>query len=264
VVLREICDVRSLRDPASDCNRIDEWFLEYPAGIPDADGNLQYPPAPQPAPQQSNGVTLNLVSPGVYQVVAFRLAPEIANLIQFPPLPGQMPPPSPLYCQVPDSLIPSAAGAQGLLFIAPPPIADDAPAAETWARNNGLAYLPTIACSPELLQAGAGGGFGPAVTTAIITSPQPGQVLTAETPIMGTVQFTADLGKFYKIEVIGGPFPDWITIGNTHTENVVNGQLENLYVPGLAPGDYRLRLVIVDNSGGFLQAPYEVPFTVAR
>ncbi len=263
VSLREICDVRSLRDPATDCGRINEWMLDSPAGIPDADGNLQYPAAPQQPAQQPGQPVLNLVSPGVYQVLAYRLNPSIASLIQFPVQAGQPTPPAPLYCQVPPDLAGAAAGAQSLLFIAPPPVPADAASAEQYARNNGLAFLPTIACSPDLLQ-GGGGGFGPIVTTAIITSPAPGQVLTGETPILGTVQFTADLGKFYKLEVIGGAFGDWVTIGTTHTENVVNGQLENLYVPGLAPGNYVLRLVIVDNGGGFLQAPYEVPFIVAR
>ncbi|MCA0456347.1 MAG: transglycosylase domain-containing protein [Chloroflexi bacterium] len=261
---REICDVRRLREPATDCARINEWFLDGPAGIPDPDGNLVFPPAPQPAQQDPNGVQLSEVSPGVFQVLAFRLAPEIASLIQFQVTPGQQPPPTPLYCQVPNSLASSAAGAQAQLFIAPPPVPDDAVAAENYARNNGLAFLPTITCAPDLLQGGGGGGYGPVVTTAIITSPQPGQVLSGETPIFGTVQFTADQGKFYKIEVIGGGLADWTTIGTTHTENIVNGQIENLYVPGLVAGSYRMRLVIVDNSGGFLQAPYEVPFTVAH
>lgn len=263
VSLREICDVRALRDPATDCSRVNEWFLDSPAALPDAEGNLQYPPAqPEQQPQQQPGQPqLTIVSPGVYQVLAFRLAPEIANLIQFPVQPGQPNPPAPLYCQVPPELAGAATGSQPLLFIAPPPVPEDAVAAEQYARNNGLAFLPTIACSPDLLQ-GGGGGFGPIVTTAVITSPQPGQVLSGETPIIGTVQFTADQGKFYKLEVRGGPFGDWVTIGTTHTENVVNGQLENLYVPGLAPGNYVLRLVIVDSGGGFLQTPYEVPFSV--
>ncbi|MEZ4667114.1 MAG: transglycosylase domain-containing protein [Anaerolineae bacterium] len=263
--LREICDVRSLRDPASDCRRINEWFLDGPAGIPDADGNLNYPPAPQPAPQQVNGVQLREVSPGVFQVIVFRLAPEIANLIQFQVSPGQLPPPTPLYCQVPDSLVPSAVGAQAQLFIAPPPVPDDAVSAENYARNTGLAFLPTITCSPELLQGGgSSGSFGPIVTTAVITSPQPGAVLSAETQILGTVQFTPDVGKFYKMEIIGGQFTGWTTFGNTHSENVVNGVLENLYVPGLDAGSYTMRLVIVDNTGGFLQTPFEVPFTVVH
>ncbi len=261
---REICDVRRLKEPATDCSRINEWFLDGPAGIPDADGNLVYPPAPQPAQQQQNGVQLTEVSPGVFQVLSFRLAPEIASLIQFQVAPGDQPPPTPLYCQVPNELAASAIGAQAQLFIAPPPVPDDAVSAENYARNNGLAFLPTITCTADLLQGGGSGGYGPVVTTAIITSPSPGQVLTGETPIYGTVQFTADLGKFYKVEVIGGNLGDWTTIGSTHTNSVVNGQLENLYVPGLVNGSYRMRLVIVDNGGGFLQAPYEVPFTVAH
>ncbi len=261
---REICDVRRLKEPATDCARINEWFLDGPAGIPDADGNLVYPAAPQPAQQQQNGVQLTEVSPGVFQVLAFRLAPEIASLIQFQVQPGQQPPPTPLYCQVPNELAAAAIGAQAQLFIAPPPVPDDAVSAENYARNNGLAFLPTITCAPDLLQGGGSGGYGPVVTTAIITSPSPGQVLAGETAIFGTVQFTADQGKFYKVEVIGGNLPDWTTIGTTHTNSVVNGQLENLYVPGLVNGSYRMRLVIVDNGGGFLQAPYEVPFTVAH
>lgn len=51
--LREMCDVRSLRDPAADCRRISEWMLDSPAALPDAEGNLIYPPAPGPtAPVQ--------------------------------------------------------------------------------------------------------------------------------------------------------------------------------------------------------------------
>ncbi|MEO8611987.1 MAG: transglycosylase domain-containing protein [Chloroflexota bacterium] len=265
LVQREICDVRTLRDPATDCNRIVEWFLDGPAGIPDDQGNLYYPPAP-PAPQQStSGPQLNEISPGVYQVLAFHLAPEIANLIQFQVGPGQSPPPAPLYCQVPAELAGEAQGAQPQLFIAPPPVPEDAVAAEQYARNNGLAFLPTIACSPDLLQGGGINGAGSSgVAVGAITSPQPGAVLSGETKIYGTAQFPNGQGQFYKLEVIGGPFPDWVTIGTTHTNNVTNGELENLYVPGLANGDYRLRLVIVDAGGGFLQQPYEVPFSVSR
>src|SRR5262249_39026344 len=142
ISLREICDVRSLRDPATDCNRIHEWFLDSPAAIPDANGNLNYPPAPAPtAPAQvASGPQLVEVSPGVYQVMAYRLAQEIASLIQFPVAPGQPTPPPPLYCQVPVELASAAAGSQPLLFIAPPPVPEDAVAAEQYARNNGLAF----------------------------------------------------------------------------------------------------------------------------
>ena len=264
LVTREICDVRTLRDPATDCNRIIEYFLDGPAGIPDDTGNLYYPPAPPPPQQSSSGPQLAEVSPGVYQVLSFRLAPEIANLIQFQVIPGEQPPPAPLYCQVPVELAGAAPGSQPMLFIAPPPVPGDAVAAEQYARTSGLAFLPTIACSPDLLQGGGFGGGSASVAVGAITSPQPGAVLTGETKIYGTAQFPNGEGQFYKLEVVGGAFPDWVTIGTTHTNNVTNGELENLYVPGLAPGDYRLRLVIVDAGGGFLQQPYEVPFSVVR
>ena len=163
---------------------------------------------------------------------------------------------------MPVELAPTAVGtgAQELWFIGPPNKPEEAIEAERYARNANLAFLPTIQCDPSLLQTSP--QYGPSVVTAVITSPQPGAVLTGETPIMGTVQYTADQAMFYKVEVIGGPFADWVTIGSTHNNSVTNGQLENLYVPGLASGNYRVRLVLVDHGGGFLQAPYEVPFSV--
>ena len=76
------------------------------------------------------------------------------------------------------------------------------------------------------------------------------------------MQFTPDIASYYKLEVRGGAFGDWVTIGSTHTDPVVNGQLENLFVPGLGPGNYVLRLVLVTSGGTLVQAPYEVPFSV--
>ena len=262
---RQLCDLAAMTDPVTDCRaRVSEWLLDSPPGIPNPDGGINYPPAqaPQPPQQVTTGPNLIEVEPGIYRVLAHRLPPELANQITFSLPVGQAAPPAPLYCQVPVELEPTARGigATDLLFMTPPNDAKEAVEAEKFARSANLAFLPTIACSPELLQGGT--VYGPNVVTAIISSPQPGQVLSGETPIIGTVQFSHDQAQFYKIEVIGGPYGGWTTIGNTHTENVVNGQLESLYVPALQPGSYRLRLAIVDWTGGFLQAPYEVPFSV--
>jgi penicillin-binding protein 1C len=260
-----LCDVSRMFDPVIQCSAtVDEWVLASPAGVPRPDGGLDYPPAPapqQPAPVTS-GPSLLEVEPDIYRVLAHRLPPELANLIQFQVGVGQAAPPAPLYCQVPVELAPTAVsvGAQELLFIAPPDIPEEAVEAERFARSANLAFLPTIQCDPVLLQGSP--QYGPPVVTAIITSPPPGAVLTGETPIIGTVQFAPEQALFYKVEVIGGVFPDWVTIGTTHNQSVFNGQLENLYVPGLASGSYRMRLVLVDHTGGFLQAPYEVPFSV--
>lgn len=260
-----LCNLSQMTDPVVDCaSTLDEWILDSPAGIPQPDGGLQYPPPPpqQQQPPVTSGPNLVEVEPDIYRVLVQRVPPELANLIQFQVPVGQAQPPPPLYCQVPVELAPTAVsvGAQEQLFIGPPERPEEAVEAEHYARNANLAFLPTIQCDPSLLQGSP--QFGPPVVTAVITSPQPGAVLTGETPIMGTVQFTADQALFYKIEVIGGPFSDWITIGTTHNNSVTNGQLENLYVPGLGSGNFRMRLVLVDHSGGFLQAPYEVPFSI--
>ncbi len=265
LISAQLCLLSSLTDGSTGCpSHYNEWLLASPAAVPQPDGGLVYPPAPAPEQQQpvTNGPQLTEVEPGVYRVLALRIPTNIANQIQFQVPVGQQPPPPPLYCQVPVELAPTAigSGAQELLFIAPPEIPEEAVEAERYARNANLAFLPTIQCDPSLLQGVT--QYGPPVVTAVITSPQPGAVLTQETPIMGTVQFTSDQAQFYKIEVIGGAFGDWVTIGTTHTNSVTDGQLENLYVPGLGSGNFTLRLVLVDNGGGFLQAPYEVPFSV--
>lgn len=260
-----LCDVSRMLDPVTSCTGfVEEWALASPAGRPLPDGGLEYPPAPPPQQQSAvtSGPNLVEVEPDIYRVMAHRIPSEIATFIQFQVPVGQAAPPPPVYCQVPVELAPTAMslGAQELLFIAPPEVPEEAIEAERYARNANLAFLPTIQCDPSLLQGGT--QYGPPVVTAMITSPAPGAVLSSETPIMGTVQFSPDQAQFYKIEVIGGPFSDWVTIGTTHNQSVVNGQLENLYVPGLSSGNYRMRLVLVDHGGGFLQTPFEVPFSV--
>jgi hypothetical protein len=265
LISAQLCLLGQLTDGTTNCgSRFNEWLLASPAAVPQTDGGLYYPPAPAPQQQipPSSGPFLEEIEPSVYRVLAHRIPPQLTSLIQFQVPVGQLPPPAPIYCQVPVELGPTArsVGAQELIFIAPPEIPEEAVEAERNARTANIAFLPTIQCDPSLLQGGT--QLGPPVVTAVITSPQPGQVLTAETPIIGTVQFTADQALFYKVEVIGGPFADWVTIGSTHNNSVTNGQLENLYVPGLGSGNFTMRLVLVDYGGGFLQAPYEVPFSV--
>lgn len=260
---RQICNFNSLRDPATQCgsNR-SEWFLDSPAGLPVGDGTLNYPPA-QPvnnAPPTS-GDYIVLDQPGIYRVLAQPLPPNVG--IQFPSTPGGVTPPVPKYCRVPVELRANAPAAQELLFIAPPPDPNDAAEAENYARAANLAFMPTISCSSELLQ--GGGGFGPIVATAIITSPQPGEVVSTNgMDIIGTVQFDPNQAKFYKLEIRGGQFPNWTTIGDVHYENnIVNGRLEFLPgSPGLTPGNYELQLVIIGNDASPLQQPFVVPFIV--
>lgn len=262
VSLRPVCAISQLREPAIDCGASqNEWFLDTPAGLPDGSGNLQYPSPPLPTPDAPPvaGPWLREVEDDIYRVLVSPIPSDIASQIIISVAPGQAPPPPPLYCQVPVEVASSASGAREQLFIAPPPVPADAVQAETYARNNGIAFLPTIACTMELLNLG---GFNAPSITAVISSPAAGQVIVDNTPIIGTVQFSSNQATFYKLEIIGGGFSDWTTIGSTHAESVVNGQLEILPGPGLTSGNYRLRLVVVGLDGNYVQAPYEVPFVV--
>ena len=94
-----LCNLSSMTDPVANCpSSLDEWVLDGPAGIPQPDGGLQYPPAPPPQQQVpvSSGPNLVEMEPGVYRVLAQRLPPELSNAIQFQMPVGQAPPPPPV------------------------------------------------------------------------------------------------------------------------------------------------------------------------
>ncbi len=260
--LRQVCNVSRLTDGSTDCpSTISEWFLEGPAGIPDGSGNFSFQEQPRPANQPVNDQPfLQEYSPGVYRVLANPIAPNVGAAIQFSNT-GGVAPPAPIYCMVPWGLAGQANNARELLFIAPPPDPADAAEAERYARSRNLAFLPTIACNQDLLNAAG----GPTVITAVISQPTPGQVIREGIPVIGTVQFSPGQAQFYKLEIQGGQLGGWTTIGTTHTQSVVNGQLEFLPgFPGLQPGDYQVRLAVVGNDGNYVQEPYTVPFRVTQ
>ena len=257
-----LCDLNALRDPATDCaGTVSEWLLDGPAGLPDGNGGLIFPAqqaGPDGNPPQT-GPWLQEIQPDIYRVLAQPIPPEIGAQIQFQQVSGQAAPPAPIYCQVPIEAASMAPAARDQIFIGPPPDAADAAQAETWARGNGLAFLPTIACDAGLLSLSPGAG-GPIVITAQIQSPTPGQVVSGETPVIGTVQFSPDQALYYKVEISGGQFGgNWVTVGDTHSNSVVNGQLE--YLAALPPENYQVRLVVVGHDGNFVQPPYTVAFT---
>ncbi len=258
--LRAICAISALHEPATDCPQtVNEWFLDSPAGIPDAQGNLQFPPQPQPTQAQppASGPWLQEFQPDIFSVLVNPIDPSVAQAIRFDVPVGQPQPPAPLYCQVPVELAGSAPAARQQLFIAPPPVPADAAQAEQYARANGFAFLPTIACTQDLLN-NAG---NPTVITAFISGPTSGQVVSAGFPITGTVQFTSQQANYWKLVLHGGQFGDqWVTMNDIQHESVVNGQLD--VIPGLQPGNYDMQLIVVGNDGNYVQPPYQVSFTV--
>src|SRR5690606_125021 len=143
-----------------------------------------------------------------------------------------------LYCRVPANLQAqgTAAGATNMVFIAPPSTSfNDRVRAETWAQQNGYAFLPTIECWDGAFD-GGGGGFGSTIVTAVITSPSGGQTVNNPISIVGTVQFDGSQADFWHLDIIGGNFADWTPMGNEGYNTVNNGELFNGY---LDSGSYR-------------------------
>ena len=249
-----LCHPWALTEPATACaRRVNEWLLTDPVR----------PPNTVPA---GSDVRLQEVEPGIFRVLAYRIPTELASGIRYQNPDSRTPPPPPLYCQVPQALEAAAIslGAREQLFLAPPlsPSPQEVVEAELFARSRNLAFLPSIQCNAALLQPPR--HFPSQVTTAVITSPQNGAVLSRwrEVPVLGSVIFTPEQAQFYKVEIIGGDFDDWVTLGSTHENSVPNGQLETLHVPSLKPGWYHLRLVVIALDGNYLQQPFEISFSV--
>ena len=256
MTLRQVCDIQELSELSVQCPAyINEWILDGPAAIPDANGGLQYPQAAQayPTPLPTQGSILKEVSPGVYQTLAYALPPEMAAAVQFRVAPGEPQPIAPKFCRVPveQSQEAVAAGAQQLLFIAGPNTSQsDAIEAEIYAREHDLAYLPTIECWPGVYSQQRIGSVGALLQ---IQQPANGQTVRAPMPIIGTAQFHSGQAENYHFYIRGGQFADWTPLGSPHQGPVMNGQLEILHADALRPGNYALRLALV-RGGNIVQA----------
>ncbi|MFC1960159.1 transglycosylase domain-containing protein [Chloroflexota bacterium] len=267
-----VCEIGTLQDPAVDCpaTRV-EWFLESPALVPDGLGNMVTgsthlaPPLLVPDPA-ANGPQLNEPERGLFQALVKPVTAEMAGLV---PTGGGQSMPAARYCLIPNEVdVNAVPGAAGQLFIGPPPDPEDAVYAAQWAQANNIPYLPWSPCTGEALvyngtAAGSAPVAGPPVVEAYISAPAPGETVTGDIPIIGTANFTPQQAVFYKIELRGGSlFPEWVTLGSTHQNAVVDGQLETLGASGLPAGTYFIRLILVALDGNYLQAPYEVSFIV--
>ena len=256
ITLRQVCDVRRLTELSTRCPAtINEWTLDGPAGIPDANGNLNYPPVAQryPTPVPVQGSVVQEVSPGVYQTVAYPLPPEVAAGIQFRVGPGEKPPIPPNFCRVPvqEAHEAIAAGAQNLWFIGGPSTSQgDAVEAERYAREKGLAFLPTVDCWPGVYSLQSIGSVGASLQ---IQQPVSGQTVDRAIPIIGTAHYDPGQAENYHFYIRGGQFADWTPLGTPHHNTVVNGQLETLHADALRPGNYVLRLALV-RAGNIVQA----------
>ncbi len=266
VYQRQICNISrtALQDPATSCTPgVFEWFLDSPPLIPDANGNLvQIAPSPAP-PQSANGPQPQEIEPGLWRAHVFPLAPNIANAIASADPSGKTVPPK--YCLVPIEVVGQVQGVREQLFIASPADPNDDFYARRWAFAANVAILPRYACNAQMLSVGPPQAQSAPGVTAYISAPTPGQGYAAgqQIDIVGTATFPD--GGFYKVEIRGGPFADWTTLGdvnNWHNRSgVTDGVLESIMGGALPPGGYEVRLVVVGQEGNVL-ATVESSFAV--
>lgn len=237
IVEAEACAVDDLRAGRGCVRRYTELFVE--GNVPDADADY-------------GEVT-------VAQMTALRTVADADGALE----------PVTVVCRVTDPAnLPPGAAIQAVQALYPPrdDEREELNVAE-WAARNGVPLADGLECSPDLLLPPVDQDAPVAAASAAswqITSPAPGDVIDRNIPIRGTVVFDPNQVSFYKLEFAAARAPtQWITLGDTHTTTIVDGQLETWYAAALKPGSYTLRLVLVKPDGNWLP-PYEVPVRVAQ
>lgn len=122
-----------------------------------------------------------------------------------------------------------------------------------------LISTPTGTLSPEMMTQFENLPPGTVVVSAEgcisdqidLTFPQPGEEIRGAIELIGTVNIV-NFG-FYKYEVAPSGSDSWATISAGRSV-VKDGSLGRWDTTALTPGDYQLRLVVVDNQGEILPA----------
>jgi len=245
---KNICDLSSISLGISDCNLGDsEWFLSGDA-------------ISEPAGDVNDLVEWTELDPGVWLVPSVNL-PPLPDVFQVS-LGEDVLPPQP-HCHfdrgTPVELLPPDAIPS--LFLSPPRNQESLKPAYEWAAEHDLPILPAEICTDALLAAARDPNI-PAIWR--ITSPKTGDEVSGIIPIIGTADFDPQRVQFYKIELGMGDLdnPQWVTLGETSEEPVVNGTLEMFHADGLPPGDYLLRLIVVQWDGNYVGEPYTIPVSI--
>lgn len=161
VYSQRICNVRTLRDPATDCTGFrQEWFFDGAAFIPNEHGQLvpsSY--VEQEVPLSDYGPRLEEVQPSIIRTYVHPLTPEQINYLAALN-PGSYPQ---KYCLVPIEIVAAVPDAQLLLFAEAPSDPEDAKRAYTYALRPDINYaiLPQFACTPETISGGLPSVDGP-------------------------------------------------------------------------------------------------------
>jgi 1A family penicillin-binding protein len=270
---RPVCILSSLKDPALAANGCPvtrlEWFPVGPlsAQLKPTDS---LPPTVTPQINPTTGApyppTRADFSPGLV-VIGVQPLDDALKQTFFPissvPV-GSLIPAQPIYCEIP----PQFADTPGLslqLFIAAPADPVEATRVRNWALANAVPIDPGVVCPQAMVdQLRGAGGFDPAAgATYSIDSPKSGEGVYGVIPVLGTATFDPGRIEYYRVDIGAGTSPtEWKTIGDTHSKQVVHGELEFLHSDALPPGPYVLRLILVKNDGNFLQPTFDVPIII--
>ncbi|MCI0711900.1 MAG: transglycosylase domain-containing protein [Chloroflexi bacterium] len=257
VTQQRICNINTLSDPANSCGSFQtEWYLDGGPLLPDGQGGLAYYDVGASQTNASQyGPQLSELEPGIFQTYVRPLAPEQANILasQNSRLP------QPKYCLVPQEIIGQVTDASLQIFIDHPDLEDEARGAYNYAYGANDPILPWYPCTPDTVVGGAQPSSGEVV--GYITSPTANQTVSGDVVISGVVQYPPNASfTYYKLQVIGGPFPNWTTLGETHSNQVpAPAQLEVFQASALPPGQYELELVVFGSIG---EHKFRVPITL--
>lgn len=246
---RPLCSLASATIGAVDCAMSgQEWFLQQEA-IP-------------PTVAAGEVVGWQQIEPAMWRATAVPLPPLPVELLGNQPIDEDAPPPQ-QFCHFAQgtavALLPPDAMPQ--LFLSPPRNSESVNAAHEWAQAQGLAILPTQTCTDELLALARDPNR---VAIYRITSPSHGETVSGVLPIIGIADFDPQQVQFYKIELgmpRGNGEYDWVTLGDTHTTPVINGQLEMLHADALPSGEYLLRLILVQDSN-YVGEPHTISIII--
>jgi penicillin-binding protein 1C len=246
---RPLCSIASVTPGATDCARSEsEWFL--------IDNT---PEQPTPAPPEPSVVWEEL-DPAVLRIASMPLPEDLPEEIQIDTEGNDLPPPAACYFAEGTLVEQLPPEAETAIFLAPPRNPESMEGAYRWANEHDLAIMPRMGCTEELLTAG---GRGSELAVWNIREPKSGDKVDGIIPITGTADFDPQQIQFYKLEIGEGQSPQqWVTIGETHTTPVVNGELETLVAAAFEPGVYSLRLVVVQMDGNYVGEPDVVTFEI--
>ena len=117
--------------------------------------------------------------------------------------------------------------------------------------SNVTPVPPAVALTPVVRPPGDYPSFNCDNPAATITQPLPGTVLRGAFAVYGTA--THPNFQFYRLQVSGSGTDDadFATL-QVYTTQVYNGQLGTVNASAFAPGDYWLRLTVVDITGNYL------------